>query len=251
MAPVYAFLEKNEKFIPLKAPLSVFTPLELEKYYGQSELYVSNFVDQLKPFVDAGEDVRKLFNLRIKHTVRTNKGVKELFTVPAAFELSDSALSIICPLWGQSKILEPFFLIFFADQLCGPLDEAMVSEAADRDQNLFELALMRSAFVVFYALHFGYVNSDYLSNLRYRALSETLSGTETKQGLTEADEIVLTAHLYITGKTGEKISLEQLTRNGKLGSKLLGRLEKIAGMTQASKIQPPDLYEKGGLCVAK
>src|SRR4051812_17277299 len=89
IAPVYTLLERNEKFVAVKAPLAFFSPVELEKFRGVTEFYLPRFVDRVDPFQKAGEHVSRLLGLTEVRKIRSSQGEKETSVPIAPFELSD------------------------------------------------------------------------------------------------------------------------------------------------------------------
>src|SRR5688572_2060122 len=78
ITPVYMHLPLNEKLVALKGPLGIFFPDEIKRLEKVQDLFLPEFVDQVRPFHEAGEAVRKLLNLAGTRRLKTNQGQVDL-----------------------------------------------------------------------------------------------------------------------------------------------------------------------------
>jgi len=251
-APVYVFFEKNERFVPVKAPLSYFLPVELEKFQALKQVYISNFVERVAPYQQAGEAIRKLFSCFEKHVLKTNKGEREVLLPLSSSELSSAALKIIAPLWGESRAIEPFFLSFFAEEVCGPLSADLIQSISEKDPDLYELALLRSGLIVFWALQLGYVDQEFLTALRVKVFNWTLGRSERRTIGSETDEMIRGVFECSTLESASSpVLLDQLLKQGKIGRKLSARVKKIESYLAEKVIATATVFGEGGICVNK
>ena len=172
LTPIYVYLPKNRKFVAVKAPLQFFSPEELEKLRPFENFYLPEFVDLVAPFQRAGEAVRETLKLRQRRQIRTSRGASKVPIPMPQFELNDAVMRLVVPLWRGGVRIEPFFLCFFADELCDPLPPDALLKAAEENVDLFELTLLRASTAVFLALHLGYCDAKLLSCLRERVFRE-------------------------------------------------------------------------------
>jgi hypothetical protein len=169
LAPVYVFMRINEKFVSVKAPLDFFTPQEIDRLKSFESFFLPEFVDIALPFREVARSVRGLITWAPQI-----KGEDQL--PPAPYEISDSVLRLIGPLWGPGAVIEPFFAAVFVNELCDLLPEDRLREARDRNVATFELAVLRSSWAVFLALHLGYCDFEFLNALRLRVFDTTSAG---------------------------------------------------------------------------
>ena len=172
-SPVYVFLKRNEKFIGIKAPLDFFVESEIEKVQPYGTLYVTPFIDQVAPFREAGRRVKKILTPREAANSRDDQGYPEVKLPPPPWEVSDTVLSVIGPLWGKDVRIEPFFVTAFIQDLCGSLPHDLLLASRDQDVLRHEKAIFRSSWAVFLALHLGLCDLPWLTRLRARVFAET------------------------------------------------------------------------------
>jgi hypothetical protein len=164
LAPVYAYMKLNEKFVSVKAPLDFFTPGELDKLRTFEAFHLPAFVDTVLPFRSAARSVRALLSWSPELSVKGPR--KDLVALPpASYELSDAVLRIVGPLWSSQAKVEPFFVAAFVNELCELLPAESLTTARDRSFDLYENAVLGSSWAVFLALHLGYVDLAFLNRL--------------------------------------------------------------------------------------
>lgn len=179
MAPAYIFMRRNEKFISVKEPLDFFEPDELKKYSSFKEIYFADFIDEVAPFHHAARVVRRLLSLKDKVAVKEGESFPNISLAPSTYEISDAVIRSVGPLWSSGRKIEPFFVIFFADELCGPFPKELLLHARDQDVNEYEYALIRSSLAVFFALHLGHCHLGFLQELRASVFKVTLGLEKT------------------------------------------------------------------------
>lgn len=165
LAPVYAFLKQNAKFIAIKAPLDFFTPEELEKISSMGSVFVTSAIDLAQPFQNAAARARAVLSVQPQDETKLP---------PSPYELSDALLKIIGPLWGTGPVIEPYFVAVFVNSFCDELPGELLTQARELDVKLYEKALFRSSWAVFLALHLGYCDLAFLNRLRRQVFEQTL-----------------------------------------------------------------------------
>lgn len=253
LAPIYVYLQMNQKFVAIKAPLQFFSPAELEKYKPYKNFYLPEFIEQIVPFQRAGESVRNLLYMQQRKQIRTNKGTESIDSPLPQHELDDALLCLIGPLWRQGIRIEPFFLCFFANQVCSPFPAQTLSEVAEAKSELFELGLFRSSLAVFLALHIGYSDPKILGPLYKRIFERTLQGLKPRRafvgGIAQLVEIICE---ILPNETVQTITLEQIQTalgrgtGGKTAKKLLCRLDRVKN--EFIENQTATLFGEGGIC---
>ena len=248
IAPVYTLLERNEKFVAVKAPLGFFSPRELEKFGGIAEFYLPSFVGRIEPFQKAGEQVERLLGLTEVQKLRTSEGEKESPVPLSPFQLSDAVLQALGPLWGSDQRIEPFFLVFFSEEVCNPLDEKRVADASEADVARFELAVLRASLAVFIALHLGVFNRTLLTRLRDRVFDETAAGAETSRNLQQSDLIVALAHRLLPDGEVTELKPDAFDGSDAVSRKIRARLERVTKEMTAHAPAAASLFGEGGIC---
>jgi hypothetical protein len=247
-APAYVYLEKNGKFVAVKGQLGFFTPAELDKLKAYKNFYLPALVDTVELFSQAGEAVRHVLTATENHLAKSNEGETGARLPLAPPEQSDALIRIFGPLWGRGARLEPFFLSFFADAVCGPLGEASLAPAHERDVDACELACLRSSTAVFLALHVGHTQPAHLAALRARAFAEVHAPAAALEPRSESDQIVdLSARLLPNVDTRE-ISLEALSAlPGPVVDKLRSRLRRVLQEFIDPAADPATLFGERGV----
>lgn len=264
LAPVYVFMKLNGKFVSVKAPLDFFTPEELERLKPFESFFLPEFVDVALPFREAARSVLSLLTWQPKPKASRSTAKKsaseleapnlpEIPLPPAPYELSDAILKILGGLWTPSAVadssgahsigLEPFFIAVFANELCETLPGEMIRAARDADVAKFELAVFRSSWAVFLALHLGYLEMGFLNALRYRVFTENIGAAsvtaESKESFrSEVDELVALANESLDNAEVRMIRESLVTgggaapgtnprSSGRIAQKLTTRLERV------------------------
>ena len=248
MSPVYVLLPLNGKFVAIKTPLSFFSPSELEKYGKYNDFYLSSFIESILPFQQAGESIQKLFDLKQKEKVHTNGGVNDVLVPLAPFELSDAMIRVAGPLWGASKSLEPFFITFFATEICDPLPSQTLSDGFSKSVDLFMLALLRSSMAVFLGIHLGFCDQQLLSALRKRVFDKTFSTDPCSTENTETDQLSALVSRLIPDLNTRNIPLSAFeTVPGKLAAKLKSRLKRVVAEFITPDLPSPTVFGEEGI----
>jgi hypothetical protein len=172
IAPVYVFMRRNEKFISVKSPLDFFTPEELERFKDVEMLFMPEFVDSVLPYRGLAR--------RVKMMLGWNPVDVGGALPPAPYELSDGVLRMTAPLWGTKYRIEPFFAGVFVNELCSLLPGEDLMAAREKDIELFERAIILSAWTVFFSLHLGAADQVYLDRVRLASFRKVM-GTEIPQ----------------------------------------------------------------------
>jgi hypothetical protein len=262
MVPVYLLLEKNQKLISIKAPFDFFTPEEFNKFGNHNKLYLSPFVEDVTPFVEAAFEIRQA--LEWSETGATGA------LGPTSYEISDSVLRILAKLWAEkpwvasdlqvaedpnSKSkhigIESFFLAAFANRFCDPLPAEWIQEAHASDVELYEQALLKSGAMIFFALHLGYLDFAVLNRI-YRYVFAKATGIvgdggpvfiskelQELQGwidtiITTSDIQVISSDLFLVGKN-------------RASQKLQSRLFRIRHELMNPESKAPSVYGEKGI----
>jgi len=252
LAPVYVFLESNEKLVSVKAPLDFFTGAELEHLKPYTYFYVSDFVTSVLPYREAGQSVRKLLSWKPEAPVSQDENqYPEVILAPSPFEISDIVLSIIGPLWwryaSDKPGIEPFLEAVFANELCDLIPGERLLRAREENVENFDKALLRSGWVVFLALHLGYCNLEFLNELRMRVFEENIEGEPELSDRNEVDELI--AFGYSTLKN---IHLKLIRgdffkkKPGRVAQKLSDRLERVRQEFLSRGSKRPTIYGERG-----
>jgi hypothetical protein len=104
---------------------------------------------------------------------------------PTPFEISDAVLRKLGTIWAPIKSqlaadsdtpigIESYFALAFVNELCDPLEPALMDYAREKDPDAYELALLRSGIFVFLALHIGYLDFSLLNAYRRRFFIEAI-----------------------------------------------------------------------------
>ena len=166
-SPVYVYLRANEKFVSVKAPLDFFTEPELERLKSYEFFYTPRAMDSVLPYQDAGVAIRRLLEWKPDEDQS-----RPTHLPPASYELSDSVLRMLAPLWGPQAEIEPFFVVAFVEEICDALSVDALMKARDTSVEHYEGALTAAAWAVFLALHLGHCNRGFLTSLRRQVFLE-------------------------------------------------------------------------------
>lgn len=168
IAPVYVYMRANEKFVAVKSPLDFFTEAELKRLAPLETFYFAPFLDRAIVFREKARFVRSMMAWRPNLS-----GVE-----PAAFEVSDTVLRSLAPLWGPRVQVESFFVAVFAGELCSTIDGEALQRAREKHVDVLERAILISSWSVFIALHCGWVDQSVLDRLRQWAFRVTAEQIE-------------------------------------------------------------------------
>ncbi|MBC7690823.1 MAG: hypothetical protein H7222_03575 [Methylotenera sp.] len=241
--PVYMFMKHNQKFVAVKEPLDFFVPEELEKLRPVESLFFSDFLDVIEPFEQSARRIRML--LATPPAANPHNEVK---LTPAAFEISDAVLQVLGSLWAstpasaEAAFIETFFPAIFANQLCENLKPELLLRAREKSVLDFELALLRSSWAVFLALHLGYCDLEFLNVLRIELFERSLSEVQGGEGFSiEIDELTALVFASIQGSEVRNLSSRWFEdRDGRVARKISSRLKRVQNellnrsLTQAS-----------------
>jgi len=248
VAPVYVYLPKNLKFVAVKAPLGFFTSDELSKLTPFDSFYLPQFVDSVLPFQKAGESIRELFRVRQQQSMQSNQGAKQVTLPVSSFEMNDSVIRLVGPLWSEGIRIEPFFLGFFANEICGAFTKETLSLASDQSVEKFELAFLRSSCAVFLALHIGLCEPELLKTLRHYVFHQTLSGDSPSAVFGEVGEIANLSVRLVPDLSTKEITLTSLKACPmQAARKILGRLTRVEADLIPYGTPMPSIYGENGI----
>lgn len=174
IAPVYVFMRRNEKFISVKSPLDFFTPEEIQRLKSVEMFFMPDFVESVLPY--------RTLARRVKMVLGWNPVESSGALPPAPYELADGALRMMAPLWGKKFRIEPFFACVFANEFCSLLPGEELMAAREKDLATLERAIILSAWMVFFSLHTGAADQNYLDHLRLASFRKVLGVAPEEPG---------------------------------------------------------------------
>lgn len=202
LAPMYVFMPKNKRFVSVKAPLDFFTPDELEKISSKENFYVPDFVEHVVPYRSVGRSIRNLLTFQ----------ASEYELGPTPFELSDSVLRLVAPLWKAQWKIDPFFISVLVNELFEPLPESVLNQARDENVEQFERSLYQSSLAVFLAMHVGYTDLQDLEKIRTKVFGLSSSNKACTTLKTELEEVICIAQSLLPTSDVAAISLGQIEK---------------------------------------
>ncbi len=225
LAPVYVFLPKNEKFISVKAPLDFFTPEELERLAPYRTFYLPEFVDSALSYRKAGRSIRGLLSWEPEAPLGESGKVA---LPPPPYQLNDSILRMMGPLWGAGAAIEPFFVAVLVNELCDLFPFEILLKCRDRNIAVFEHAVLLSSWSVFLALHLGFSDLDFLNALRERVFDEVSDDKPSIAVTNEVDQLIILARASLPN---EKVRTLQgnwfAGRPENVARRILGRIKRL------------------------
>lgn len=248
LAPIYVFLKRNGKFISIKGPLDFFTPQELARFRPLQNFYLPLFIDSTESFRQAARSVRLL----LKWTPSAADSSQKKYPLPklpiSPYELSDAVLRLVGPLWAKGNQIEPFFVSVFANELCDYLPGSLLKSARERSVKHYELAIFRSSWAVFLALHLGMCDLKFINQLRYRVFVETVSGkTLYSEDQTEIDELIRVANESCKTLETRLLSSQLFEkRSDRTSLKLVNRLRRVEKELIQGDSQLVSIFGSGG-----
>lgn len=254
-SPVYIYLRRNLKYVSIKAPLDFFEPHELERWKVLDVFYLPKFVDRTAPFRAAARAVYGLMQWepRIVRDLRASdaRGYPKVALPASPYELSDAIIRTIGPLWGFGKIIEPFFISVFANELCEILPAEDLKLVRNLDYSLYELAIFRASYAVFLGLHLGYSELGFLNRLRHRVFLKTIRSTkETGEGGAhpETRELIGLVEELISDPNQKVIEGGLFDdRPGTVAKKISDRLKRVASQFIRQNQPVATIHGPGGI----
>ena len=238
-APVYIQLKLNQKFLAIKAPLDFFTSEELIRLESVEKVFISNFIDLVEPFRETARQVKKAL---------TQQPLDSVFS-PAPYELSDTVLRLVGPLWSDGLKLEPFFIAAFVEELCSSLSSELLVKARDKDVEIFERAVFESSCAVFLGLHLGHCEIDFLKEFRNEFFAEIIEENITQEA-DEFSELKRFARSVLEFSAGNSAGVlsgnEFLKQNGRIAQKLASRLRRVANQFVDAGKSAPTIFGPEG-----
>ncbi|MCM0606961.1 MAG: hypothetical protein KA715_12800 [Xanthomonadaceae bacterium] len=195
-------MPKNKRFVSVKSPMDFFTPEELKKIEVMTNFYVPDFVEHVVPYRSTGRSIRSLLTYQV--------GENELGPTP--FELSDSILRLVAPLWRSGWKVDPFFVSVLVNELFEPLPEAVLNQARDENVDQFERSLYQSSITVFLALHLGYTDLKELGKIRTRVFALSSANRAVGELKTELEELIACVQSLCTESTQCTLDFDQLEK---------------------------------------
>lgn len=163
---VYVYLERNEKFISIKAPFQFFTEAELEKYSRFKNFYLPNEVIELDHVRQRGATIRNALAMTEKINIRSRDSAVDVALDPAPWEVGPIVLAECRMIWAESDLIRFEAISVLIDEICGTLEANVLAEKFDQDIAAAEQALWLANWAVWIGLHLGYVDLKFLKRLR-------------------------------------------------------------------------------------
>jgi hypothetical protein len=251
LAPVYLFLKANEKFVACKAPLDFFTEAELFRLKDSKYFYLPEFVTSVLPVRESGEQVRTRLTWSPAETLKDG-GVEypDVALPPAPYELSDYIIRRIGLLWWKYPNgigIEPFLVTVFVNELCDLLPSEKLLLARENDVENYDLALYRSSWIVFLALHLGYCDLEFLNELRLRVFEENIAQRFQSRSSSEIDEIISLGYASLESSHQKIIKFDYFTKKeDKISQKIDDRITNVVKKYLSKGSKPPSIYGKRG-----
>lgn len=251
LAPVYIYLKSNRKLIAVKGPLDFFTASELRHLIPFKYFYFSPFIAAVLPYREAGRQARFVLNMKEQEVVGKAESLyPEIILPPSPFERSDAILRIIGPLWWKYKEgvgVDPFLVTVFVNELCMlfPTDKLML--ARDKDIENYDLALLRSSWVVFLCLLLGYCSLEFINNIRIQVFDDVINKKLVKSDAEEILDIISISYSTLRSSRLKIIKSDVFSESDeKIGLKLAARMKRVEREFLSSGSHPPSIYGKRG-----
>lgn len=237
-APVYIYLPKNEKYVSIKRPFDFFTESEYLKL-RKTTLYYHSVVNSTDLYIDAAKRVRAALSF---------SKVGQASLEPSPFEISDSVLRIVGPLWRMLEkrtiAVESYYASVFTNQLCDPLPPERLMYSRDIDIDRYELGILRSGLAVFLAVHLSILDLNLLNGLRQRVFLETvkLHSIISKISYTpELEEINAWVHTFVFSPDIQTVEADHVRFSSqRVAQKLTSRFDRI----QKTLYEPGEEFQK-------
>lgn len=248
-APVYVFFPRNDKYVSVKGPLDFFSPEELRKFHNSGSLFFPPFIEQVLPFRDAGVRCRAILSWQpMQRQASGAGGSKDVAMPPAPFEISDALIRVVGPLWGKEGQIEPFFAVPFAEELCEGIPDVELAAARDTHTEAFELAILVSSLVVFLAIHLGWSDRLYLSELRLRVFRQLAGGaTAFLDPNPDVVDLVRSVMEAIRASGLKPVTRKWFdVRSDRVSKRVSSRLNRVMGELTRESGKAPSIFGDGG-----
>ena len=253
-SPVYLLMTKNSKYVSIKAPFDFFSPKDLSKLAAvKDSLFVSKFDDHVKPFKEAAQKIKAISHW----TSQTDQ--KEFLEI-TPYEQSDQVLNVLGKLWSithdedngiKNLCIESYFAAVLGSEVCEPLPGDPLVQAREADVDRYELALLRSGVFVFFALHLGYLDLHYLSEIRKSIFLDTVNLLGIAKPVSmphELDQLKRWVDTVISKAEVGCLTSQQLQWSlNRVIQKIKWRLERVRNEIASPEYQMPTVYGDGGL----
>jgi hypothetical protein len=233
IAPAYLYIAADEKFIPVKSKYDFFMANELERMKYYKYFFYDDSITASLPFRDAGRRARKILATLYERVLRHDQTPYPESNLPSPeFEIFDEMVKILGPLWKShpenGMEIDPGQIVIFISEVCDLFPSDKISYAREKNMSGFLLALQRSSWAVFLALHLGYCELEFLNNLRIRVFDENVKGDLTPKKETEIDEVISLANSSIKDIHRHSV-FSSFFRNrlGRVSQKIESRLDQI------------------------
>lgn len=201
VAPTYVLLKKNEKLISVKAPLDFFTPEELKKLELYEYFYFSKFIQEFSPYQTSGKIVKGLLS------IDPLKGDLP----PAAFQITKELTSLVAPLWGAGRAIDPFFAAVFTDELCEGISPKLLMQVRDASVENHDRGIQLSGLVIFLGVLLGWHSIEFLKSLRSQVYESAHTGIPHQDWSGPVKTVIQSAGKELD--RGGLISFDQLARS--------------------------------------
>lgn len=252
-APVYLLMSKNSKYVSIKGPLDFFSPKDISKLSAVKEsLFVGEFYNRVKPYKDAAQKIKNLLNW-------TDPNEQKSFLEITPYEQSNELIQIIGKLWSEKKdndnkpilAVESYFAAILGADVCEPLPGDPLIQAREMDIDRYELGILRSGVFVFFALHLGYMDLPFLSELRriiFLSTVDLLGITKPIPVPHELEQLRRWVETVVPNAEVTEINTNQfLWSLNRSIQKIKWRLERVKNEIVDRNFEMPTVYGTGGV----
>jgi hypothetical protein len=251
LAPVYLYLKANGKFVAVKGPLDFFTEAELARLESFRYFYCSEFIKFILAARQAGEKARNILTQQVAEPKPTPEDPFPAVELsPTPYELSNAMIKIIGPFWWESKegvSVDPYSITVFVNELCKLLPVDRLLKAREKSFENYDLALYRSSWTVFLALHLGYCDLDFLNELRVRVFDDNIKGDPYVSNESEVEELIAASYASLRSSRVHQIKSDFFFKSPeKVALKIVGRIQRIKDEFVSTGDEIPSIYGERG-----
>ncbi|MBL7716023.1 MAG: hypothetical protein JNL01_11215 [Bdellovibrionales bacterium] len=233
---VYVFLKRNQKFVAVKGPKDFFTPEELQKLAPFEVFFTPKRSTEIDYYQEKGRLLRRYLESvwDVEQKLASDPDPKE--EPPASFEVSANTMEKICEVWGTKRTLMNWEIVAYIDSVCRGVPGELWLRLREISIQQFDEILYRSSWVLFFALHLGYTDIDFLNRYRTELFKRALGDSAEDLISPELDEVEKLVNTWL-GKTPEGLSSSEIMENwdSRVAQKISFRLDQVNKYEEARK----------------